>query len=32
VVQAFLAIPEDEWMTIHRKVMQDVMARSQARF
>jgi HD-GYP domain-containing protein (c-di-GMP phosphodiesterase class II) len=32
VVQAFLAITEDEWMTIHRKVMQDVMARSQARF
>jgi len=32
VVQAFLGIPGHEWNEIHRKVMQDVMARNLARF
>ncbi len=32
VVKAFLDIPDREWTEVHRKVMQDVMARSQARF
>jgi putative nucleotidyltransferase with HDIG domain len=32
VVKVFLAIADEEWAEIHRRVIRDVMARSQARF
>ncbi len=32
VVKVFLAIPDGEWVEIHRRVMQDIMARSHSRF
>jgi len=32
VVKVFLEIPDGEWADIHRRVMQEVLARSQSRF
>ena len=32
VVKVFLEIPDQEWINIHRRVMQDVLARGQMRF
>jgi putative nucleotidyltransferase with HDIG domain len=32
VVQVFLAIPDAEWSEIHRRVMTEVLARSQSRY